>query len=202
MRKWRLNALVAGLVGIFALTACKKDPVEPYDFGMRLDIEAPILQRYVDSLVTAGEISQSHLQMDDRGIWFELLDPGDGNYNYRFEMLPDFTKVIHAPKVTIKYSGKLLNGFEFDKNTNPNGDTFALTNVIPAWIWCFLPQTIEGEDIGDYAGLTYAGISKGAKIRFITPSPYAYQDQVRGSIPPNSPLDFTIEVIDIVDQTQ
>src|SRR5690606_1868189 len=82
MKKLRLNAVVAGLIGIFVLTACKKDPVEPYDFDKYLDIEAPILQRYVDSLVTIGEISQAHLQMDGRGIWFELLNPGDGNYNY------------------------------------------------------------------------------------------------------------------------
>src|SRR5690606_29502735 len=132
MKKLRLNALLAGLLGIFALAACNKDDVEPYDFQKYLDTEEPILERYVDSLVERGEIDETYLHLDQRGIWFELLNPGDGSYVYNFDTLSNQQIVIQVPKMTVKYTGKLLNGAQFDTNKNPGGDTFTVNNVIAA----------------------------------------------------------------------
>ena len=69
-----------------------------------------------------------------------------------------------------------------------------LTQYIPAWQIAFFPKKIGDLNLG---GLTVKGLSKGTKIRIITPSYWAYQNMSNSKIPANSSLDFTIEVVDI-----
>ncbi|MGO3306332.1 MAG: FKBP-type peptidyl-prolyl cis-trans isomerase [Sphingobacterium sp.] len=47
------------------------------------------------------------------------------------------------------------------------------------------------------AGLTTEGLRKGSVIKFVTPSPWAYDAKELEKIPANSPLYFEMEVVDI-----
>jgi FKBP-type peptidyl-prolyl cis-trans isomerase FkpA len=84
--------------------------------------------------------------------------------------------------VTVKYTGRLLNGTVFD--SNDTGYTLALDDFISGWY-----TTLPGK------------IGVGGKIRLLIPSGLAYgkdgiKDSSSGtySIPPNACLDFDIEI--------
>ncbi|MXV16948.1 peptidylprolyl isomerase [Pedobacter sp. HMF7056] len=79
--------------------------------------------------------------------------------------------------VNVKYTGTLLNGQLFDSATTGTD--------IP------LGQVIDGWQIG------IPLIQKGGKIRLIIPSPLGYRNMARGSIPANSVMDFTVELLDV-----
>lgn len=83
--------------------------------------------------------------------------------------------------VTVRYTGKLLNGNVFDSNTQ-DGITFPLGvgQVIPGWD----------------EGLTL--LNKGAKATFVIPAKLAYGPRGAGNaIPPNSILIFDVELVKI-----
>ncbi|MBE9585683.1 FKBP-type peptidyl-prolyl cis-trans isomerase [Mucilaginibacter sp. JRF] len=75
--------------------------------------------------------------------------------------------------VNINYTGTLLNGTQFDKgNTN-----LPLTNYIRGW------------------QLGIPRINTGGRLLLLIPSGLAYGSSSQGSIPPNSPLVFVIDMI-------
>lgn len=84
--------------------------------------------------------------------------------------------------VSIKYTGKLVNGTVFD-STDKHGKPaeFNLANVIP----------------GFREGLQKVG--KGGKVILYIPSNLGYGQQALGSIPPNSTLIFEVEILDVKD---
>jgi FKBP-type peptidyl-prolyl cis-trans isomerase FkpA len=78
--------------------------------------------------------------------------------------------------VKAKYTGKILgSNVPFDSGTSD----FQLGRVITGW----------------QIGLQL--IQKGGKIRLIIPSGYAYGASSTGEIPPNSILDFEVELLDV-----
>lgn len=101
------------------------------------------------------------------GLYYQIITPGTGNFTY-----PSNTQI------TIKYEGRLLDGNMFD-NGGGTQQTFALAQLIKGW------------QIG------VPLIQKGGKIRLLVPSELGYGSQSAGPIPANSPLDFTIELIDV-----
>ena len=78
--------------------------------------------------------------------------------------------------ITVNYTGRILNGAKFDSS-----DSY--TNVLGGFI--------NGWRIG------IPLIQEGGKIRLIIPSGYAYGPYRNGPIPPNSILDFEIELLDV-----
>lgn len=84
-------------------------------------------------------------------------------------------------KVTVHYEGKFLNGKVFDSSYKRGVPaTFALNRVISGWT----------------EGLQY--MNTGAKFRFVIPAHLAYgQRGVPGTVPPNTTLIFTVELISI-----
>ncbi|QJC38663.1 FKBP-type peptidyl-prolyl cis-trans isomerase [Enterobacteriaceae endosymbiont of Donacia fulgens] len=83
--------------------------------------------------------------------------------------------------IAIKYTGKLIDGTEFD-DTEPNKPLFiSLKQVIAGW----------------KEGLKY--IKKGGKITLVIPPKLAYGSEITSGIPPNSTLIFDIELVDIRD---
>ena len=101
------------------------------------------------------------------GLYYQILTPGTGNFTF-----------TGAARVSVNYEGKLLNGKVFDKSNSTV--TFNLGNLIRGW----------------QIGIPL--IQKGGKIRLIIPSNLAYQNTSPSSaIPPNSVLDFTIELINV-----
>ncbi|WP_270088470.1 FKBP-type peptidyl-prolyl cis-trans isomerase [Sphingobacterium sp. SYP-B4668] len=180
------------IVTAFSLSSCS-DNGDFFDPKQRFEEEKPIIKAYVDQHIPEA-ILDTNL-----GIWYEIISPGTpGSYIYKVEDTQN-AKVIEA-NTKVKYSVTLMNGTVVEKNDTgiefmvaANLNTGA-KSVISAWLYAFFPAKIGEYNLG---GLTINGLQKGAKIRFVTPSLHAYGHQAVGKIPSDSPLDFTIEVLDI-----
>ncbi|HEY0057064.1 MAG TPA: FKBP-type peptidyl-prolyl cis-trans isomerase [Pedobacter sp.] len=76
--------------------------------------------------------------------------------------------------INVRYTGRLLNGQVFDSSSSKE---FPLGNLIAGW------------QIG------IPKIQRGGTIRLLIPSYWAYGPAPRSGIPPNSVLDFDIELL-------
>ncbi|MFZ4862074.1 FKBP-type peptidyl-prolyl cis-trans isomerase [Sphingobacterium sp. Mn56C] len=151
--------------------------------------QAPILKAYAEKNIPGAKLDTAS------GIWYKVLAPNTDN-SYNFYAANGYIKNF---MVTAKYEGRLVkDGAVFD--ANDKGDvSFTADGIINAWVRAIIPseQKLNGT-IYNMGGLTPLGIKKGGKIRFVAPSPYCYDKYGRGAvIPPDAPLDFTIEVLDI-----
>ena len=119
------------------------------------------------------------------GTYVEIIQPGTGN------------NVDTGVVAKVNYTGKTLDGKQFDSNTDP-----AKGNMEP------LPVNLTNDPslginviTGWKDGLSL--LNKGAKARFYIPSSLAYGKQGSGpDIGPNVVLMFDIEVVDLLDKTQ
>ena len=100
------------------------------------------------------------------GIFYEIVVPGTGT------VTPAVCKTV-----TVKYTGWLLNGVQFDQNLI--GAQFVLGGLIVGW----------------QKGLPL--IKKGGTIYLYIPPSLAYGAAGSGSIPPNSYIKFSIELVDV-----
>jgi FKBP-type peptidyl-prolyl cis-trans isomerase len=103
---------------------------------------------------------------------------------YYIEKVKGTGPQIHAgSKVSVQYTGTLLNGKKFDSSRDRGGKPFDLEvgkgNVIKGWD----------------EGLLH--MSKGGRATMICPSSIAYGEQEMGNIPPYSTLVFDVEVVDV-----
>ena len=94
--------------------------------------------------------------------------------------VPD-EKPSATDRVEVHYSGKLVDGTEFDSSYKRNEPiVFGLNQVIPGWT--------EGLQL----------IGKGGKVKLFIPSKLGYGERgARGVIPPNATLVFDVELLDI-----
>lgn len=95
------------------------------------------------------------------GLYYKITDPGTGG------------SINIDSRMTADYSGKLLNGTEFDTGVNY---AFALSDLIKGWQ--------EGLPL----------INEGGSIRLLIPSSLGYGLTGSGPVPVFSCLDFTITV--------
>jgi FKBP-type peptidyl-prolyl cis-trans isomerase len=95
---------------------------------------------------------------DPSGILYQIIKPGSS------------TKVNLCQTLSITYTGKYLNGTQFQTGTFDS----SLSNLIPGW-----------QIVVPYIG-------KGGHIKILLPSSLAYGTQGNSSIPPNTPLYFDI----------
>ena len=100
------------------------------------------------------------------GVYYQVTNPGSGA-----------TPTPYS-QVSVRYTGKLLNGTVFDSQT---GTPVSLT----------LGNAITGWQIGLQL------IQKGGTIKLIIPSSLAYGCQGSGPIPGNSILYFDVELVDV-----
>jgi FKBP-type peptidyl-prolyl cis-trans isomerase len=98
-------------------------------------------------------------QTDSSGILYQIITPGAATH-------PNLCETL-----SMTYTGKLLNGTQFDAGTI---GSYSLSQLIPGW------QIIVPK------------IGKGGHIKVLIPSSLAYGAQAVGSIPANSPLFFDI----------
>ena len=103
--------------------------------------------------------------------------------NYIVEKEGTGATVKAGDKVTVKYTGMFLDGSIFDASAYHGDGTYTYThktdNLIKGWE--------EGIEV----------LSKGGSAAFLVPSAKGYGTAGSGSIPPNTPLIFIIEVVDI-----
>lgn len=119
-------------------------------------------QATMQSFATANSIvTQTHAS----GMLYQIVSPGSG-------AIPSLTS-----RVSVRYTGKLMNGSIFDSSTTPV--EFVLGQVIPGW----------------QLGLPL--IQKGGKIRLIIPSSLAYGCTGSGPIPGDAVLYFEVELVDV-----
>lgn len=191
----KLIKLTLSLLTISLLVfSCTKDE-KYFDSVEQFELEKPIIKSYVQS-----NYPNMVYASDSTGMWYEILDNGiENTYTYKVvDTVNNYgqsTKALRLPTLTVRYTGKLIsNGSTFDSNQSENGVTFNLSGLIYAWKLALIPNSVGAYSFG---GLTKKGLQKGAKIRFVTPSALAYGNNYTGSIPPNSPLYFEIEILDI-----
>ena len=194
MKKF-FNLLCILFAATLVFSSCNKDEETYFDPNAQFELEKPIIERYVKANDPMMEYSS-----DSTGMWFEVLDYGTADsYEYKYVdtvYLGSQGKMVRPPLITVRYTGKLVsNNSIFDSNISASEPLISkLNTLISAWYIAFIPKSIGEYKIG---GLTAKGLQKGAKIRFVTPSYYAYGNRGQGAIPGNSPLYFEIEVIDI-----
>jgi FKBP-type peptidyl-prolyl cis-trans isomerase len=112
---------------------------------------------------TNGITTQTH----PSGMLYQIVNPGNG-------ATPNTVS-----RVSVRYTGKLMNGTIFESNTGTPVQ-FILGQVIPGW----------------QLGLQL--IQKGGTIRLIIPSSLAYGCNGAGSIPGDSVLYFEVELVDVL----
>jgi len=111
------------------------------------------------------------VQTTDSGLQYKVLTMGDG------------AKPAATDTVKVHYSGKLLDGTEFDSSYARNEPiSFALNRVIAGWT--------EGVQL----------MPIGSKFVFYIAPELAYGEGGGGPIPPNSTLVFEVELLDIESQ--
>jgi len=151
------------LVAIFSsvlLVGCLKNDDPAPCTAKTLQSEMPTMTKYAtDSSITTTA--------DPSGLLYQIVEPGTGA-----------TPSVQS-KITVNYSGRRMDGVEFDKSFT--GDqSFVLNSVIDAWKIA-LPK-----------------IKEGGKIKFITPSVLAYS--CNPFVPTalnNQPLYFYVELLSV-----
>jgi len=106
----------------------------------------------------------------ESGLFIAVIEEGTGN------------QAKAGDNVSVHYTGKLLNGKVFDSSVGRG---------TPISFQLGVGQVIRGWDEG------IATLKVGEKAILLIPSPMAYGDRDMGDIPPNSPLIFEVELVEI-----
>lgn len=156
MRKFIFLFLLGALASM-AWTGCGK---ETACTPKTVASEVATMQNFA---TTNGLTVQAH----SSGMLYQIVNPGSG-------LTPALTS-----RVSVRYTGKLMNGTIFDSNTG-----------VP--VQFLLGQVIAGWQLG------LPLIKKGGVIRLIIPSSLAYGCNAAGSIPGDSVLYFEVELVDVL----
>lgn len=148
------------LLAFFALvfSACKK--TEPFDAAKQAAEDDVKIQAYIK----ANNITATK---DPSGLYYQIVTAGTG------------VNPTAASTVRVAYTGKLLDGTQFDTGTNFQTALSANAGVIQGW----------------KIGIPYC--KQGGRILLIIPSGLAYGLPGKGTIPPNNVLVFTIDLVQV-----
>ena len=153
----KMVKLFSSVALLFTLSGCLKDhSCKPKTVASELST--------MQGFATANGIST---QTHSSGLLYQIVSQGSG------------ATPTTASRVSVRYTGKLMNGTIFDSNTGTPVQ-FILGQVIPGW----------------QLGLPL--IQKGGVIKLIIPSSLAYGCEGAGTIPGDSVLYFEIELVDVI----
>ena len=155
--------------GLFV--ACKKSDGD----AVQVKAQAGIDDKLIADYISANGINATKVmvgRLDTTGVWYVVSNPGSGN-----------TLITSSSLLTVGYTGRILKTGKVFTQTDAFHPSYSLGNMIKGW----------------QLGLTAAKIKKGAKVRLLIASRYAYgpYDQPTLGIPGNSVLDFDIELFDV-----
>ena len=167
-----LKLSVVLLLFVGSMTSCLKDEEDPYA-SFTPEREATLIHNWRTQM-KKSKVNVDSFMVENTKIYFVI----------------DTTKVGSGPNVktgdnlTVKYTGLFLDGSIFDASKSYSyihKDTDNTKRMITGW-----EASIEH-------------LNKGASAAFLIPSAQAYgtTGSYGGIIPPNSPLIFVIEVLDI-----
>jgi FKBP-type peptidyl-prolyl cis-trans isomerase FklB len=172
----RLSALLLTVIWVF--TGCVSDE-ENTQIIFEQDVQK------IEQYVTQNPIASVK----------EAIDNGTGIRIYWTEASGSGVKVALGDTVFVNYTGKLLNNIVFDTSIEATAKANNLFNA---------NRTYEPLEFIIGRGMVIPGfefavfnMQKGDKATVIMPSLYAYGTQANGGIPPNSPLLFELELVDI-----
>jgi FKBP-type peptidyl-prolyl cis-trans isomerase len=151
--KISITAILAGVV--LLISSCGKEITDPSE-QLAIDVNA------IDAYLASSSITA---YKDVTGLRFSITSVGTGGFP------PSVNQ-----KVTVKYSGRLLDGTEFDSGTT--------TNFVGGYI------------LGWQRALPL--LPKGTKATIFIPSGLGYGPDGSGPIPGNSVLVFDVEMQDVV----
>lgn len=151
---------------VFKIVDVFKDP-ETVSAGQRKQDEAAIEKYLKEKGIQTARTA--------KGVYVQTLTPGNG-------ILPK-----PGQEVSLRYTGKLLNGKVFDSNVQPTP-----RDLLPVTIGA--GGVIPGFEDG------VAQLSKGEKANIYIPSTLGYGPQGPPNIGPDQNLCFELEVVDIKDK--
>jgi len=147
-------ALFCTIFAIFSITACSKSSACNLTANYTKDVNEAQKAAMVAFCVT----NNINYTEDTSGILYQIIKPGSS------------TKVNLCETLSITYTGKYLNGTQFQTGTFDS----SLSDLITGW------------------KIVVPYIGKGGHMKILIPSSLAYGTQGNGSIPPNTPLYFDI----------
>jgi FKBP-type peptidyl-prolyl cis-trans isomerase FklB len=174
----RLSALLLSVVWVFS--GCVSDE-ENAQILFERDIQK------IETYVTQNPIASVK----------DAIDGSTGMRIYWTQLSGSGHKVALGDTVFVNYTGKLLNNSVFDTS---NEATAKANNIFNANRDYEPLEFIIGRGMV-IPGFEFAvfNMEKGDKATVIMPSLYAYGSQGQGGIPPNSPLLFELELVNIKD---
>lgn len=121
----------------------------------------------------------------DSGLLYVITKPGSG------------PNIAVNDTAVVKYTGKLLSGKVFDTNIKEDAVKAKLPQMEMRG---FQPIRFPVGQHGVIPGwdMAFQLLNKGAKATLVIPSALAYGERGNQVIPPNAPLVFDVEVIDII----
>lgn len=152
MKKKNLLILFLGLA-VVCIAGCKT-----YSDG-----DLKTFDEQIQSYITKEKLDS--LERSESGMYYRILSEGDGD------------PILYTDLVSFKYTGSLLDGTVFDRQTEPI--SFQVNELIGAW-----------REIMSY-------LKPGGKAFLIAPPQLGYGDQNLDDIPANSILIFEIEVVEV-----
>lgn len=138
------------------------------EFFTRLEAENTKANKEMGKAFLAENAKQGDVVVTESGLQYKVIKAGNG------------LKPNANDKVTVHYTGRLIDGTVFDSSVERGAPaTFGVSQVIPGWV--------EALQL----------MSEGAEWELYIPSDLAYGPQGTGPIGPDSTLIFNVQLIKV-----
>ena len=154
-------ALICTFFAIFSIIACNKMSAEnsiSVSCNTKPNFTKDANEAQRTAMIAFCTTNNINYTVDSSGVFYQIITPGAS------------TKVNLCETLSITYTGKLLNGTQFDAGTI----AYDLSSLIVGW-----------QIVVPYIG-------KGGHIKILIPSSLGYGSVAQTKIPANSPLYFDI----------